>query len=47
MLVVLLPGMGAGYAAFLTEIPTEYQPYCMALGGFLAYLSKNYIQNKD
>lgn len=45
-LVVLLPAFGAGYAAFIMNSPEDLQPYFMAIGGFFAYLVKNYLQVK-
>ena len=44
--IVLLPALGAGYAAFLNNVPQDYHWFFMALGGFFAYLVKNYFQNK-
>jgi len=45
-IVVLLPALAAGWLAFTQNVPQEYNLYITIAGGFLAYLVKNYIQNK-
>ena len=45
--IVLLPAMGAGWLAFVAALPAEWQGVAGFVGGFLAYLAKNYFQNKD
>jgi len=44
--IILAPAAGAGWLAFQAEAPVEYQPFIMALGGFIVYMFKNYIQVK-
>jgi hypothetical protein len=44
--IVLIPAFTAGWLAFLANLPAEYQGIVAAIGGFLAYLLKNYIQVK-
>jgi hypothetical protein len=45
-LVVFVPAALAGWAAFATNVPVEYQSIVAFIGGFIAYLVKNYIQVK-
>jgi len=45
-LVVLWPGILAGWAAFSGALPENYAVIIALVGGFLSYLTKNYIQVK-
>ena len=45
--IVLLPALGAGWIAFTQKVPEEYTPIVLAIGGFLAYFVKNYLQFED
>jgi hypothetical protein len=45
-LIVLIPALSAGWLAFAANLPSEYQLFVPFIGGFLAYLVKNYIQVK-
>ena len=48
-IIVLVPALAAGWLAFTQNVPAEIyglptQPIIMAVGGFLTYMLKNYIQ---
>lgn len=45
-LIVLLPSLTAAWAAFQTNLPAEYQGMAMAVGGFIGYFVKNWLQQK-
>ena len=44
--IVLVPAFLAGGAAFATNVPANYQPVVAAIGGFVVYFIKNFIQNR-
>jgi hypothetical protein len=44
--IVFAPAILAGWAAFESNVPTEYAAVIAFTGGFLTYLLKNYIQVK-
>lgn len=46
-IIVLLPAFAASWAAFVANAPTEYALIYPIIGGFFAYLIKNFIENKD
>lgn len=45
--VVFLPAITAGWLAFTSNVPTEYAGLIAFVGGFIAYMAKNYIQVKS
>jgi len=45
-LVVMAPAFVAGWLAFITNVPDPYKTLVAAVGGFLGYLLKNWIENK-
>ena len=46
-LVVLAPALGAGYVAFINNVPPEYETPIMLAVGFIAYFFKNLISFED
>lgn len=47
VVIVLTPAAAAGYAAFVANVPAEYQGAIAAIASFVVYFVKNWYVNRD